>query len=340
MRSPPPAANGQFCTITSADPNARDGQQLHPARRPRQLHARFDGSAAGGAPSSTRSARCSRRSSRRAPTSRASTSPARRACRTSPRPGKTRSRGSCRPPASSTAIPSSTCSPGARRRSSRSRSSCMRPNETNIGALPNEDSQSFMFDASEPVPLQQVRRLGSRRGRRAAQCRRPVHRPVQSGRLPQRPGRTVLPSVRTEFVRGGEPDQYRARQRTGQGPVRLRRARDLPAQLAARRSPRASASTRATTRCSASEYEASFNFERWTTTVMYGYYAPQPAIGFLDGREGVTSTARFKVVAELADLRRRPLRPAGQSAQRDPDRHGLRRRLPHLGRELHYRIPL
>ena len=44
-----------------------------------------------------------------------------------------------------------------------------------------------------------------------------------------------------------------------------------------------------------SEYEASFNFERWQTTVMYGYYAPQPAIGFLDSREGVTSTARFKL---------------------------------------------
>ena len=109
----------------------------------------------------------------------------------------------------------------------------VRPNETNIGALPNEDSQSFMFDASNLFRVQQVRGLGSRRGRRAAQCRRPVHRPVQSGRLPQRPGRAVLPSVRTEFVRGGEPDQYRPRQRTGQGAVRLRRARGLPAQLAA-----------------------------------------------------------------------------------------------------------
>ena len=35
--------------------------------------------------------------------------------------------------------------------------------------------------------------------------------------------------------------------------------------------------------------------------VMYGNYAPQPAIGFLDGREGITATARFKLTAELAD---------------------------------------
>jgi LPS-assembly protein len=44
-----------------------------------------------------------------------------------------------------------------------------------------------------------------------------------------------------------------------------------------------------------SEYEAALNFERWSTSIMYGYYAPQPAIGFIDSREGVTSTARFKV---------------------------------------------
>ena len=55
---------------------------------------------------------------------------------------------SCRPPASSIAIPSSTCSPGERKPSSRSPRSLVSPNETKIGAMPNEDSQSFMFDAS------------------------------------------------------------------------------------------------------------------------------------------------------------------------------------------------
>ena len=46
-----------------------------------------------------------------------------------------------------------------------------------------------------------------------------------------------------------------------------------------------------------SEFETTVNFERWTTTVMYGHYAPQPALGFLDEREGITATARYKVSA-------------------------------------------
>jgi len=44
-----------------------------------------------------------------------------------------------------------------------------------------------------------------------------------------------------------------------------------------------------------SEYEASVNFGRWSTSVMYGNYAAQPDIGFLEKREGVYGYARFKV---------------------------------------------
>ncbi len=35
-----------------------------------------------------------------------------------------------------------------------------RPNETEIGKLPNEDSQSLIFDDDRPVQSRQVRRLG------------------------------------------------------------------------------------------------------------------------------------------------------------------------------------
>jgi LPS-assembly protein len=44
-----------------------------------------------------------------------------------------------------------------------------------------------------------------------------------------------------------------------------------------------------------SEYEISAAFDRWQTTVTYGSYAAQPALGFLDQREGIVGTARFKV---------------------------------------------
>src|SRR5262249_14932457 len=43
------------------------------------------------------------------------------------------------------------------------------------------------------------------------------------------------------------------------------------------------------------ELETTANFGRWTTMLMYGSYAAQPALGFLDRREGVLGNARLKV---------------------------------------------
>jgi LPS-assembly protein len=43
------------------------------------------------------------------------------------------------------------------------------------------------------------------------------------------------------------------------------------------------------------ELETAANFGRWTTTLMFGNYAAQPAIGFPDRREGVLGTARLKI---------------------------------------------
>jgi LPS-assembly protein len=43
------------------------------------------------------------------------------------------------------------------------------------------------------------------------------------------------------------------------------------------------------------ELEASANFGRWTTSVMYGNYDAQPALGFLNRREGILGSARVKL---------------------------------------------
>jgi LPS-assembly protein len=43
------------------------------------------------------------------------------------------------------------------------------------------------------------------------------------------------------------------------------------------------------------ELEATANFGRWTTSIMYGNYAAQPEIGFLERREGILASARLKV---------------------------------------------
>ena len=45
------------------------------------------------------------------------------------------------------------------------------------------------------------------------------------------------------------------------------------------------------------ELETTANFGRWTTTLMYGNYAAQPALGFLDRREGILGSARLKLNA-------------------------------------------
>jgi LPS-assembly protein len=42
------------------------------------------------------------------------------------------------------------------------------------------------------------------------------------------------------------------------------------------------------------ELESGANFGRWNTTVMYGDYAAQPALG-LDHRQGVLANGRFKL---------------------------------------------
>ena len=47
----------------------------------------------------------------------------------------------------------------------------LRPNETEIGKLPNEDSQSLDLRRQQSVPHQQVCRLGPGGGRRALECR-------------------------------------------------------------------------------------------------------------------------------------------------------------------------
>jgi len=45
------------------------------------------------------------------------------------------------------------------------------------------------------------------------------------------------------------------------------------------------------------ELEAAANFNRWTVSVLYGDYAAQPELGFLDRRQGVLGSASYKIDA-------------------------------------------
>ena len=60
------------------------------------------------------------------------------------------------------------------------------------------------------------------------------------------------------------------------------------------------------------ELETIANFGRWTTTVMYGNYAAQPLIGFLNRREGILGSARLKLNPNWVSAGGSGIRPSRQ----------------------------
>src|SRR5262249_33180552 len=51
-----------------------------------------------------------------------------------------------------------------------------------------------------------------------------------------------------------------------------------------------------------SEVEGTANFDRWTTSLLYGNYAAQPELGFLERREGILGSAKYKVTSNWLAL--------------------------------------
>jgi LPS-assembly protein len=170
----------------------------------------------------------------------------------------------------------------------------MSPNETNIGALPNEDSQSFLFDASNLFRANKFagwdRVEGGGRLNVGAQYTAQFN---QGGYLNVLVGQSYHLFGLNSFAVASPTN-------TGLDSGLDKARSDYVARVIYQPNSLLTLSSRfrfdeADYTLQRSEYEATFNFERWSTTVMYGYYAPQPAIGFLDTREGLTSTARFKL---------------------------------------------
>ena len=55
------------------------------------------------------------------------------------------------------------------------------------------------------------------------------------------------------------------------------------------------------------ELETSANFDRWSVSLLYGDYAAQPEIGFLDRNQGLLGSASVKLDANWALVRVRSL---------------------------------
>jgi LPS-assembly protein len=170
----------------------------------------------------------------------------------------------------------------------------VRPDETRVGAFPNEDAQSLIFDDSNLFKLNKFsgwdRVEGGTRANVGLQYTAQFNRggsvnllfgqsyqifgqnSFTLGGLTNTGLDSGLDQSRSDYVARAtyQPSSafaFTSRFRLGQEDFTLQRA----------------------------EFEATASFGRWTTTLLYGNYAAQPELGFLDRREGVFGNARLKL---------------------------------------------
>ena len=174
-----------------------------------------------------------------------------------------------------------------------------RPNEPQTGRWPNEDSQSFIFDTSNLFRVNKFagwdRVEGGGRANYGVQYTAQLNKGGaftalvgQSAQLfgdnsYQQPGTTNtgldsgLDKTMSDYVAGlsYQPNStltFSSRYRFDQSTFDVKRL----------------------------ELETTAAFDRWNVSLMYGDYAAQPEIGFLDRRQGVYGTARVKLASNWA----------------------------------------
>jgi LPS-assembly protein len=172
----------------------------------------------------------------------------------------------------------------------------MRPNETGVGVFPNEDAQSLIFDDSNLLKWDKFsgwdRVEGGGRANVAVQYTAQFNR---GGNFNFLFGQSYQLFGQNSFAQGGTTN-------TG-----LESGLDTArSDYVARASYQPNSTFTFTSRfrfaesdfaLQRTELETVANFGRWTTSVMYGSYAAQPALGFLTQREGILGSARLKLDA-------------------------------------------
>jgi LPS-assembly protein len=170
----------------------------------------------------------------------------------------------------------------------------LRPDETETRKLPNEDSQSFIFDASNLFRVNKFagwdRVEGGGRLNAGIQYTAQFNR---GGYLNILVGQSYHLFGQNSYAIGGIAN-------TGIGSGLDTDRSDYVARLTYQPNSQLAFTSRfrfneSDYTLQRSEFETAFNFGRWTTTVMYGNYAAQPALGLLERREGIITTARLKV---------------------------------------------
>jgi LPS-assembly protein len=169
-----------------------------------------------------------------------------------------------------------------------------RPNETQVGAFPNEDAQSLIFDDSNLFKINKFsgwdRVEGGGRANVGVEYTAQFNR---GGTVNVLFGQSYQLYGQNSFAMGGTTN-------TGLDTGLDTRRSDYVARASYQ--PNATLTLTSRFRFGESDFtlqrtelEATANFGRWTTQVMYGDYAAQPEIGFLNRREGILGSARLKV---------------------------------------------
>jgi LPS-assembly protein len=169
-----------------------------------------------------------------------------------------------------------------------------RPNEGYVGAFPNEDAQSLIFDDSNLFKVNKFsgwdRVEGGGRANVGVQYTAQFNR---GGNVNLLFGQSYQLYGLNSFALGGTTNTgLNSGLDTAQSDYVARASYQPNSALAFTSRFRFSENDFTLQR---TELETTANFGRWSTTVMYGNYAAQPLIGFLNRREGVLGTARLKV---------------------------------------------
>jgi LPS-assembly protein len=170
----------------------------------------------------------------------------------------------------------------------------LRPNETRVGAFPNEDAQSLIYDDSNLFKVNKFsgwdRVEGGGRANVGVQYTAQFER---AGNVNMMFGQSYQLYGQNSFALAGLTN-------TGIDSGLDTKVSDYVAR--ATYQPNAALAFTSRFRLHETDFtlertelETTANFGRWTTSVMYGNYAPQPEIGFLKRREGILGNARLKL---------------------------------------------
>jgi LPS-assembly protein len=177
----------------------------------------------------------------------------------------------------------------------------VRPDETYIGKLPNEDSQSLIFDDSNLFKVDKF--SGWDRWEGGTRANYGLEYTAQFNQ-----GGTISALIGQSYqIMGLNSFDVRDTANTGLDSGLETRLSDYVARFSYQPDKTYTFTARfrfdeETYQVERAEFEAKANFDRISTSIMYGNYGAQPDIGFLTRRDGILSSTQFKITPNWSVL--------------------------------------